>query len=173
MAEYFEGQNDGEEVAFIFRRHPVVMRKGFYLLIVPFLVASVPVLIWPDNLNNLWIALGGLGFGMLLFFYHWLGWYFSIFIVTNQRLRQITQHGFFNRGVVDVGISKIQNISYNVPGFTAAMFGFGDIIIQTYVGDLCLDRIHHPVKIYDRLQKVVREFGVVDRTNDAYEEVIE
>lgn len=151
----FEGQQENEQVIFTFRRHPIAMRKGFYALLIPFLIVSLPVLIWPENIDYLWVALGGLGIGMLLFFYHWIGWYFSVFIVTNLRLKQITQKGLFNRSVIDLGINKIQNISYNVPGFTASMLGYGTIVVQTYVGDLILDKLHHPSKIYNSLSEVV------------------
>jgi hypothetical protein len=164
MATSFEGQHEGEQVIFTFRRHIIAMRKGFYALAIPFLIASIPVLIWPDNLNNLWLAFGGLGLGILLFLYHWIGWYFSVFIVTNQRLRQITQKGFFNRSVIDLGISKIQNISYNIPGFTASILGFGTMVVQTYVGDLYLDKIHEPSKIYNDLAEVIRQYGASDVT---------
>lgn len=151
----FDGQHPDETVLFTFRRHPIAMRKGFYFLLIPFALASVPIFMWPDNLNNLWVALGGLAFGICLFVYHWMGWYFSIFIVTDQRFRQITQKGFFGKSVIDLGILKIQNISYTIPGFTAAVLGFGTIVIQTYVGDLVLDRIERPSKIYERLQLAV------------------
>jgi hypothetical protein len=164
MATYFEGQHPDEQIIFTFRRHIIAMRKGFYALAIPFLIASVPVLIWPGEINNLWIAFGGLGVGLILFFYHWIGWYFSVFIVTNERLRQVTQKGFFNRSVIDLGISKIQNISYNVPGFTASIFGFGTMVVQTYVGDLYLDKIHHPSKIYNELAEVIRQYGASDAT---------
>jgi hypothetical protein len=170
MTQQFEGQHDDEEVRFVFRRHPIAMRKGFYMLLIPFLISSLPVLFWPDNLDLLWVALGGFGLGLLLFFYYWMGWYFSIFIVTNLRLRQVTQKGFFNKSVIDVGISKIQNISYNVPGFTAAMLGFGTLVVQTYVGDLILDRIHHPGRIYNDLQQVVHGTPSEEPIPD-YEEV--
>lgn len=155
----FEDQQEGEELLFTFRKHPIAMRKGFYLMIIPFLLASIPVLLWPENLTYLWWAFAGLGLGILLFFYHWMGWYFSIYIVTNQRLRQVTQKGFFNRSIIDLGISKIQNISYNVPGMTATMLGFGTIVVQTYVGDLLLNKIHHPNKIYNKLSEVVTKYG--------------
>ena len=159
MAQDFEGQHDGEEVIFTFRRHPIAMRKGFYGLLIPFLIASLPVLIWPENLNNLFIAFAGLGLGIVLFFYHWMGWYFSVFIVTNLRLRQVTQKGFFNRSVIDLGISKIQNISYNIPWLSAAMFGFGTMVVQTYVGDLYLDKLHHPGKIHNDLAEVIQKYS--------------
>lgn len=172
MSAQFDGQHESEEVLFIFRHHVVKMRKGFYLLAIPFLLASIPVLVWPENLNNLWVAFGGLGLGILLFFYHWIGWYFSVFIVTNQRLRQITQKGFFNRSVIDLGLSKIQNISYNVPGFTASIFGFGTLVVQTYVGDLYLDKIEHPEKIYNALSQAIKEHGVEDTTHNNNEKDI-
>lgn len=156
MPKEFEGQHEGEQVLFIFRHHMVKMRKGFYLLVIPFLIGSIPVLIWPDNTDNLWYAGAGLALGVLLFFYHWLSWYFSIFIVTDQRLRQITQKGFFNRSVIDLGLSKIQNISYNVPGFSASIFGFGTLVVQTYVGDLYLEKIEHPAKIYNDLTQAIK-----------------
>lgn len=155
----FEDQQEGEELLFTFRKHPIAMRKGFYMLIVPFLIASAPVLLWPDNLDNLWWALAGFVFGLVLFFYQWMNWYFSVYIVTNQRLRQVTQKGLFNRSVIDLGISKIQNISYNVPGMTATALGFGTIVVQTYVGDLLLNKIHHPSKIHNKLSEVVTKYG--------------
>jgi hypothetical protein len=167
MPKQFDGQHEDEEVLFIFRHHLIKMRKGFYLLTVPFLIASIPVLIWPENINNLWFAFGGLGVGLLLFFYHWIGWYFSIFIVTNQRLRQITQKGFFNRSVIDLGLSKIQNISYNIPGLSASLFGFGTLVVQTYVGDLYLDKIEHPEKIYNDLTEAIKvNAGTAEATNN-------
>lgn len=159
MPKQFEGQHDDEEVLFVFRHHLVKMRKGFYLLAIPFLLGSIPVLVWPENIDNLWVAVAGFVLGLLLFFYHWLGWYFSVFIVTTQRLRQITQKGFFNRSVIDLGLSKIQNISYNVPGFSAAIFGFGTLVVQTYVGDLYLDKIDHPAKIYNKLGEAIKTYA--------------
>ena len=155
--EQFEGQHEGEEVLFVFRRHIIAMRKGFYALLIPFLIASLPTLIWPGDFVFLYIALGGFALGLLLFAYHWMGWYFTIFIVTNERLRQITQEGMFGKSVIDLGLSKIQNISYNVPGASGAMFGFGTIVVQTYVGDLILDRVHHPAKIYAQLEEAINQ----------------
>jgi len=161
MPTQFEGQHEDEKMLFIFRHHVIKMRKGFYLLALPFLIASIPVLVWPENINNLWVALGGFGLGLLLFFYHWISWYFSVFIVTDQRLRQITQKGFFNRSVIDLGLSKIQNISYNVPGLSATMFGFGTLVVQTQVGDLFLDKVEHPEKIYNALSQAIKQYGSV------------
>ena len=151
----FDGQRDGEELLFVFRRHIIAMRKGFYLLLIPFALSSIPPLIWQTNLSLFILPIVGLGLGLLLFSYHFMMWYFTIYIVTDQRIRQITQRGFFGKDVVELRLSKIQNISYNIPGFTGEIFKFGTIIIQTFVGDLVIHKVEHPDEIYNKLQDAV------------------
>ncbi len=159
MTQVFDGQREDEEVVEVFRRHIIAMRKGFYMLLIPFLIGSLPFLILQDPIELIYLSLAGLAVGILLFAYQWVGWYYTYFILTNQRIRQVSQQGFFGKSVVDLGLGKIQNVSYNVPGFTGEVFGFGTIVIQTYVGDLILDRIDHPERIYNHLQDAVTMAG--------------
>lgn len=151
----FEGQREGEELLFVFRRHIIAMRKGFYLLLIPFTISALPVFLWPTVLEVYWSPLVGFVLGLILFLYHFLMWYYTIYIVTNQRLRQVTQKGFFGKDVVELGLSKVQSISYNIPGFSGEIFGFGTIVIQTIVGDLIINKVEHPEKIYNELQNAV------------------
>ncbi len=151
----FDGQRDDEVVLFTFRRHIIAMRKGFYLLLIPLVVTSVPPLIWQDNLKLFLLPVFGLTLGLLLFFYHFVLWFFTIYIVTNQRIRQVTQRSFFGRDVVELKLSKVQNISYNIPGFSGEIFRFGTIVIQTFVGDLIIHNVEHPNEIYNKLQDAV------------------
>ncbi len=148
----FEGQREGEELIFVFRRHLIAMRKGFYGLLIPFAISSVPPLIWQDKLELFLLPIGGLVLGLIIFSYHYMLWYYTIYIVTNERIRQVTQRGFFGTDVVELRLSKIQNISYNIPGFFGEIFGFGTIVIQTYVGDLVIQKAEHPDKTYNKLQ---------------------
>ena len=159
MDKLFEGQREDEEIVEVFRRHIIAMRKGFYLLLIPFLLGSLPFLILQNDIRLLYLSIGGFILGIFLFAYQWVGWYYTYFILTNQRIRQVSQKGLFGKSVVDLGLGKIQNVSYNIPGFTGEAFGFGTIVIQTYVGDLILDRIHHPDKIYNKLQDAVTLAG--------------
>lgn len=151
----FEGQRPDEELLFVFRRHMIAMRKGFYLLLGCLVITAIPPLIWQDNLELFLLPVGGFALGLLLFFYHYTMWYFTIYVVTNQRIRQITQRGFFGKDVVELRLSKIQNISYNIPGFSGEIFGYGTIVIQTFVGDLVIRNVEHPEKTYNKLQDAV------------------
>ncbi|MEO6109418.1 MAG: PH domain-containing protein [Candidatus Saccharimonadales bacterium] len=166
----FEGQRPGEEVLFVFRRHIIAMRKGFYLLLIPLVITAIPPLIWQSNLELFFLPLGGFILGLILFFYHLMMWYFTIYLVTNQRIRQVTQRGVFGKDVVELRLSKIQNISYNIPGFSGEIFGFGTIVIQTFVGDLVIRYVEHPEKTYNKLQDAVS--SAIESQGD-HEEVTE
>lgn len=151
----FEGQREGEDLLFVFRRHILAMRKGFYSLLIPMVVGAIPFLIWQDNLDLLWLFVGCFALGLLLFSYHLVIWFYTYYIVTDQRIRQITQRGFFGKDVVELRLEKVQNISYNVPGFFGEVFKFGTIVIQTIVGDLVIRNVENPDKIYNKLQDAV------------------
>lgn len=157
--EQFEGQRTDEKVLFVFRRHIIAMRKGFYGLLIPFALGSIPSLIFPETLWLLWLSLGGFSIGLLLFFYHWVGWYYSIFIVTNERIQQTSQTGLFGKSVIDLSLSKIQNISYTIPGLSGEMFGFGTLVLQTYVGDMIIEKVQKPSIIYNNIQQAIRDHG--------------
>ncbi len=162
--QQFEGQREGEELLFVFRRHIIAMRKGFYSLLIPMVIGAMPFLIWQDNFNLFWVFVGGFVFGLILFSYHFIIWFYTYYIVTNQRIRQITQRGFFGKDVVELRLAKIQNISYNVPGFFGEMFNFGTIVIQTFVGDLVIRNVEHPDEIYNKLQDAAA--GAVEEHHD-------
>lgn len=151
----FVGQREDEELLFVFRRHIIAMRKGFYGLLIPLAVTSIPPLIWQTRLELFLLPLAGLVVGLLIFSYHFLMWRYTYYLVTDQRIRQVTQKGFFGTDVVELRLSKIQNISYNIPGFSGEIFKYGTLVIQTFVGDLVIKKVEHPEKTYNQLQDAV------------------
>ncbi len=169
--EDFEGQHEGEVLLFVFRRHIIAMRKGFYGLLVPFALSAIPPLIWQSSLELFLLPVAGLIVGLLIFAYHFILWYFTVYIVTSERIRQVTQIGLFGKDVVELRLGKIQNISYNIPGFSGEMFKFGTIVIQTFVGDLVIHMVEHPNQTYNKLQDAVHAASKGDDTEAEYEEI--
>ena len=161
MAEkYFEDQFDGEEVLFVFRKHPIVMRRGLIFGMLTILLCVTPVFIKPEYSVYLIGLAVGLVLGTLVFLPSWISWYFSVFIVTDQRLIQITQKGLFHRSVIDMGLNQIQMVNYQVAGLQETLLGFGTIMMQTFVGDLVIHEIHHPAAIQKKMLEVLRDRGV-------------
>jgi hypothetical protein len=155
----FPGQHAGEKMLFVFRRHIISMRKGFYAILIGLAIGSIPFLIWQQNVALLWLPLIGLAIGGVIFFYQWLGWHFSVFIVTNERIRQFIQKSLFGYSVIDLNLAKVQNISYNIPGFWAEVLGYGTIVLQTMVGDMVIHQVSHCEQIYNQLSDAIRAAG--------------
>lgn len=159
--KFFEDQLDGEELLYVFRKHPVVMRKGLVFAMLAILLGTIPSWIKPEYLY----LFGGLAAGLLLSFFvflpFWITWFYSVFIVTDQRFIQITQKGLWKRSVVDIGLNQIQMVNYEVAGFQETLLGFGTIMMQTFVGDLVIHDIHHPAKTQKKILGILREKGIV------------
>lgn len=167
--KYFPDQFDNEEVLFVFRKHPIVMRKGLIYGSLGLLVGPLYTLVLtylhsanPPSLNFFYLSfLVSIGIAGILFFPAWMSWHFSVFIVTDQRFIQVTQKGLFHRSVVDMGLNQIQMVNYEVAGLQETLLGFGTISMQTFVGDLLIHYIHHPAKIQKQLLEILRDNGVV------------
>ena len=153
----FDGQREGEEVQFVFRRHFLTAKSGVIFLILMIMIGVGLTLLWPNNMMIFESFLALILVGVLGFLYSYMLWYFSIYIVTNQRIRQISQRGLFKKSVVDLGLDKIQSISYGVSGIRAGLMGYGTIVIQTAVGDLIISMVKNSEKIYNDLQNLINE----------------
>lgn len=158
--KYFADQFEDEEVLFVFRKHPIVMRKGLIFALLALLLGTIPAFFDPRYSVYFTGLAIGLVVGIVLFLPAWITWWFSVFIVTDKRLIQITQKGFFHRSVIDMGLSQIQMVNYQVSGLQETMLGFGTIMMQTFVGDLVIHEIPHPAKIQKKLLEILREQGV-------------
>ena len=158
--KYFADQYDDEEVLMVFNKHPIVMRKGLIFGMLAIALGTLPSFIFPTY-QMLGIGLGG-GFllGILVFSPSWIAWRYSVFMVTDQRLIQITQKGLFKRSIIDLAINQIQMVNYEINGVQETLLGYGTIMIQTYVGDLTIHDVHHPAKTQKHLLRLLRERGI-------------
>jgi len=165
--KHFKEQFEEEEVLLVFRKHPIVMRKGLIfgmlaLLIGP-LITLVITFAEPDNppsMNFFLISLlVGFIVGVIIMFPFWVRWYFSVYIMTSHRFIQQTR-SLLQINVVDLGLEQIQMINYQISGLEETMLGFGTIIVQTYVGDLIIRDVHHPARIQKKMVHILRELGV-------------
>jgi uncharacterized membrane protein YdbT with pleckstrin-like domain len=162
----FKDQYDDEEVLLMFRKHPVVMRRGLIYFMFAILLGTIPSFIKPE----LPYFYGGLGagfvLGIIVMFPSWIYWYFSVNIMTDQRFIQIVQKGFFKKRYSDIGIEQIQSINYEVVGVQETLLGFGTIIIQTYLGDIIINDVHKPQETTKELSLILRDHGSTKTSED-------
>lgn len=165
--KHFKEQFEEEDVLLVFRKHPIVMRKGLVLSSVGMLVGPIYTLILtyarPDNPPSIAFFFGSLGISFIiaaiLIFPWWVKWYFSVYIMTSQRFIQQTR-SLLQVNVVDISLEQVQMINYQISGLEQTLLGFGTIIVQTYVGDLVIHDVHRPGQIQKKMVLILRELGI-------------
>jgi uncharacterized membrane protein YdbT with pleckstrin-like domain len=65
------------------------------------------------------------------FFYQWTDYYFDVWIITNERVIDLEQKGFFNRQMSTLRIERIQDITVSIEGIVATFLKFGDIHVHS------------------------------------------
>lgn len=70
-------------------------------------------------------------FAWILFFVIWTNYYLDVLIVTDKRIIDVEQKGFFHRELSTLRLDKIQDITVTVSGILATFLDFGTMRIQT------------------------------------------
>lgn len=169
MTKEFPGQFKDEEVLFVFKRHPIVMRKGLLIILITILIGALigtymsRTAVTPGEFLGQFFTPVGIGFlvGAVALFYHWIGWYYSVCIVTDQRFLQLTQVGLFRkRSSNDINLNRIISVNYEIHGMLETLLGFGTIIIQTMVGDFIISKVPKPAQTQANIVSAIKESGV-------------
>lgn len=157
--KHFKEQFDEEDVLLVFRKHPIVMRKGLVLACAAILLGVLPSFIKPEYSYLFGGLLAGFVLAVIVLFPWWVRWYFSVYIMTSHRFIQQTR-SLLQLNVVDISLEQVQMINYQISGLEQTMLNFGTIVIQTYVGDLVIHDVHHPARVQKRMVHILRELGV-------------
>ena len=163
----FPGQRYNEEVVLVLRKHKltllfhalqlsaiVFLPVLFYTLVAP---TMFPVFLdGPYHKVFILSSIIYYGFLWIVAFVIWVDYYLDIWIVTNQRLLDIEQIGFFNRVVSELDLRRIQDITSRVHGLIPTMFGFGSIFIQTAAEEhkFELKSVPHPITVRRKIVKL-------------------
>ena len=156
----FEDQFDDEEVLFVFRKHPVVMRKGLIFSMLAILAGRLASFVLTRISYFFFCLSGGFAVRNFLFFSQLVWGCYSVYIATDQRLIQISRKGLFSKTVVDMSLDQIQSMNYSVSGLQETLLKFGTIVIQTYIGDLVIHDVHHPEHVQKTIAKILKEQGI-------------
>ena len=133
----------------------LILRKHYFVLI-PFvsliLIASIlPLILYFSLINDFlpiskefipkiqnvfetWKVFGYSVWLLILwviFFIEWTDYYLDFWVITNKRIIDAEQKGFFNREVISFRYEQIQDITVETKGVVGTFFKFGTLHIQT------------------------------------------
>jgi membrane protein YdbS with pleckstrin-like domain len=125
----------GEEVIQVIRRHPASLWGRLALIA---LVVIVALIVWLNlggdgtlgtlvNIAFILVIAGGLLIGFMV----WYRYRNDLWVITSQRLIDVTRSTPFNQQITTASLTNVQDISIRRKGIFNTMLNFGDVICQT------------------------------------------
>lgn len=162
----FEGKRDDEDVEMFLYSHWIIMVIKTLSYFVMTAVPIIAVFFYSIELKEKNL-LGGailliIAYGMIIwsmYFYEVMIYLLDTWIVTNQRVIDIIQKGFFYRTVAELDLTKVQDISVRTSGIIQTIFDFGDVEIQSAgaLNKFKFSQVAKPQIVKDKIMKLVSE----------------
>ena len=157
----FINEQEDEEIVLLLRRHPVTNIK--------WLLIALGMIILPELLTAIgmfaaaparFLLVGRLGWYLVIIGYmmeKFLDWYYSVFIVTNERLVDIDFMNLLTRQISYANLNHIEEPSMISGGLFRSMFRFGDVTIATAADEPGLEASAVPYP--DRVINIISELS--------------
>ncbi len=165
----FETQDDNEQVVLFMRQHPVVNVPWIVLTILMLVIPSVfsffpPYAISPGTYQFI-ITVGWYLFVFGYALAKFMGWFFNIYIVTNERVVDVDFSNIFYRRISTARLEEIQDVNVTSAGAIETFFGYGQITIQTAaeIPEFEFEAVPHP----DVVGKVLNELIDIEHGEEA------
>ena len=158
----FSEQDDGEQIYLALRPHWVNnlswVFTTFIMLFVPFFLKYFSFLDFFPSQYYFSAVLFWYLFTFIFAFEKFLGWYFDLFLITDQRVVDIDFNNLLNKHFAEADIFVIQDVSFSIKGLLGTFFNFGTVLIQTASekNQIIFDNVANPQKIM-RLLKELRD----------------
>ena len=137
----FPGQRENEKIILFLRRHWFIFLMRILLIVIS-IIALVVIYVFFNAVNSNFresayynLLLFGESLATLFiwnfFFILWLDYYLDAWIVTDERIINIEQRGFFTRKISELKLTKIQDVTSEIIGVIPTLFNYGNIYVQT------------------------------------------
>ncbi|MEI6296593.1 MAG: PH domain-containing protein [bacterium] len=134
----FENKLSYEKVIVVLRKHWFIITIQVILHLFLLLGSAAITLIGISYFNNWDITITILFLFSLFTMFWWLGLFYAItmymldvWIITDHRVVDSEQHGFFSRQTAELNLSRVQDTSVEMKGLIPTFFNYGNLDIQT------------------------------------------
>ena len=146
-----------EELIKASRRHVVFFIPAFFPW--PILIVFVYLVryIFDLNFSGYWFEtlICVILLVALVILYKYYIWHSNALIITNQRVVENKQHGFFSKTVTELLFRDIREISYDKNGMNASIYDYGDLKMRTAAdNEIIIEKISKPDEIVELINRV-------------------
>lgn len=147
---------EGEKTIFTLRKN-FLRKKKQALLIALSLIVSIGLLVYFQNEIVITVAVVLLAATIFYTFYHFLVWFYDVYIVTNYRVISINQKSLFHREYAEIDLDQVQDITYTVKGVFATIMHFGTVQIIGNGKVLELVDMSDPDELQETIKKLAEK----------------
>ncbi len=164
----FRGQRKDEYVIFTAKQHSWVLAKRGLVILICCLVMVGAVAFFGASPISSWIIFILVVFVICYGFYYWFLWWNGEIVLTNQRIIQTVQNGFFSKKILETELEKIQDAVCEIKGLSNSMLNIGSVQFQTASKEKII-KMDYLLNPYDVQQKIV---NAQKRTNRSEKRMI-
>jgi len=168
----------GEVVRLIIRKHWLLLAAPLLLLVIVLIApfTMIPAYLGATFIDSLpvsdtVIVIFSIVWVMVIWcmiMQLWTDHHLDMWIVTNQRVIDVEQEGFFSRRVSTFRIHRIQDITIDISGFWNTLFNFGDIVVDTaggQTGRFTMRDIFEPKAVKEAISRELDQTLTNERTS--------
>lgn len=156
--KFFPAQGETERVFLLIRRHWFTY-VIFLLLPVLMLIPLIAVIVYwlndptaiSEEIGNVILVFGSIYLLLIIaiLLYGFVDYYLDVYIVTDRRIVDIKQNGFFKREISELHLHQVQDVNAKVNGFFPTLLHFGEVFIQTAgeIDNFIFNAVPHPYRI--------------------------
>ncbi len=163
-------QLPGEKVIKHVRRDLFILFKNVaflvFLVILPMLILWMILSIYPNlkygEISYPLMILSGSAYYLfvwIFFFFSFIDYYLDLWIVTNRRIINIEQRGFFSRIISEQKLYRIQDVTIETRGIFPTVLKYGSVFVQTAgtKRNFHFEEVPHPDQIKDTIISLVQK----------------
>jgi len=148
---------------FVFIVHTVAHMFFAVVPIVGFVIVNI-VLDVNISAKIFWLLSTGYSLWLLviwvIYFIQWTDYYLDVWYITNKKIYDVLQKGFFHRQISILRFNNIQDVTVEIKGIIPTLLDFGKIHVQTAgetSADFTLKDAKHPNEVKNTISELLEK----------------
>ena len=154
----FNGQRKDEEVVEVVKNHPFVLFWPGLQTVLSCAVGAAIMIFFSSSQVSGPLLLIFIVIGLGIFGRSYYNYSQSVLLITNQRLINVYQDGFWKRKITETELDKIQDVSSETKGLFKIVLKFGDLVVRTAGAsagtEIQVKNIANPYEVQQRIAKM-------------------